>query len=107
MIAFELSMPGVNSWNGRWTGDGRAYVKVETLGLAAAKIMREAELVDGSPYSYDFGDGWRASVSVRFVEANEARRLRKSSAGFTGYDWMVEEILAHGRILSLTERTSA
>ena len=56
LLAFELSMPGVNSWNGRWTGA-------------------------------------------------TARKLRKASAGFCGYDCMVDEIRFHGRIKTLAERT--
>lgn len=105
MLAFELSMPGVNTWNGRWTGEGRSYVIVRSLGRSRAAIERELELMIGSPYRYDFGDGWAASVSVRGIEPSEARRLRKASAGFCGYDWMIDEIVEHGRILTLAERT--
>lgn len=106
MIAFELSMPGVASWNGRWTGEGRSYVIVRSLGRSRAAIERELELTNDSPYRHDFGDGWAASVSVRSVEPQEARKLRSHSSGFCGYDWMVEEIIDHGRILTLDERTA-
>jgi hypothetical protein len=83
------------------------YVKVETLGRSADAVAREGEIVSASPYRYDFGDGWAASVSARFVTAEEARALRKRSMGFCGYDWMVAEILTEGRILTLDERTAA
>lgn len=107
MIAFELSMPGVGSWNGRWSGEGRAYVKLVSLGRSAVATAREAEIVAGSPFRYDFGDGWAASVSARLVDGAETRSLRRSSAGFCGYDWMVDEIVADGRIRPLGERGAA
>lgn len=104
LVAFELSMPGVTSWNGRWSGEGRVYARVVNVGRSEAVAE---QLVKGSPYFYSFGDGWAASVSARIVEATEARRLRRQSAGFAGYDWMIEEIRRHGRILPLSERLAA
>jgi len=103
MLAFTLSMPGVGSWDGRWSGAGRPYVIVRPVRSKAAKEFAE-EILDGSPYRYDFGDGWAASVSVREVDGVEARKLRRASAGFCGYGWMVDEIMEHGRILRLDER---
>ena len=44
-------------------------------------------------FSYNFGDGWRAAIEVTKVEAKEASKLRRQSAGFCGYDWMVESII--------------
>nr|WP_279221862.1 hypothetical protein [Clostridium sp. OF09-10] len=32
------------------------------------------------------------------LDAKEARKLRKLNAGFCGYDWMVQDILAFGEI---------
>lgn len=107
MIAFLLSMPGVGSWNGRWSGEGRVYAKVVSLGRSKDAGAREAAIIDGSPYRYDFGDGWAASVSARLIEPSEARKLRRQTAGFCGYDWMVDEIVDKGRILSLAERATA
>jgi len=97
LLAFELSMPGVNSWNGRWTGEARPHVKVLSVG---AKCLAKP-----GRYEYDFGDGWRAAVTVRTVDGATARKLRKASDGFCGYDWMVDEIRFHGRIKTLAERT--
>ncbi len=107
MIAFELSMPGVGSWNGRWSGEGIRYVKLLSLGRGKQATEHEAKIVAGSSYYYSFGDGWAASVSARAVNTTEARKLRRLSAGFCGYDWMVDEIVEHGHILSLNERVSA
>jgi hypothetical protein len=39
-------------------------------------------------------------VAVAKVDAAEARRLRRASAGFCGYDWMIASIEKHGRILA-------
>ena len=98
MLAFKLSMPGVASWNGRWSGEGREYVIVRSLGRSKAAGAHEAKILAGAPYGYGFGDGWFASVSVREVDPTEARKLRRTSAGFCGYDWMVDSIIDHGKI---------
>lgn len=105
-LAFTLSMPNNNSWNGKWSGADRPYVIVRKL--CAAKKTREkyAPLI-GKAFYYNFGDGWGASVSVREVVGKEVTALRKKSAGFCGYDWMIPEILQHGRILTLDERQKA
>ena len=92
MLAFTLTMPGVGSWNGRWTGEGDLYCKVVSLPKGKA-----ADLVDRS-FGYNFGDGWRASISVRQVDAKEARKLRKVTRGFCGYQWMIASIVRHGKI---------
>jgi hypothetical protein len=97
LLAFELSMPGVNSWNGRWTGERQSYVKVINVGAKS--------LAQPGRYAYDFGDGWRAAVTVRLVDSQTARKLRRKSAGFCGYDWMCNEICHYGRIKTLAERT--
>jgi len=102
-LAFTLTMPRNNSANGRWSGEGRLYMKVLALGNAKKTVAKHSPII-GKSFSYDFGDGWVASVSVREVKATEIKKLRKSSAGFCGYDWMIDEILQHGRILTLRER---
>lgn len=106
MIAFTLFMPGVGSWNDRWSSADCLFVKVIGGGRSQRAIARTAEILANSPYYYDFGDGWAVSVSVREVDAREARSLRKRSAGFCGYDWMIAEILSEGRIRLLAERTT-
>lgn len=94
MVAFILTMPGVASWNGRWSGEGTLYAKLDgTLGKE-----KEAELVAGSPYHYSWNDGWCARVEVRQVDRNEAARIRRRAKGFCGYDWMVTSIIKKGKI---------
>lgn len=103
ILAFKLSMPGVSSWNGRWSGEGRDYVKVVTFRGKSGKTKGQQLLSHGS-YHYDFGDGWRARVDVEEVGSAGAARLRRKSAGFCGYDWMVDSILQFGEILNTLQQ---
>lgn len=92
-VAFTLSMPNKGSWNGRWSGEGKSYVIIRSL----PKLHAQKALAKSS-YYYRWDDGWGASVGVREVGAGEARILKKHSAGFCGYDWMVDSIIAYGAI---------
>ena len=105
-LVFTLSMPNNSSWNGKWSGAGNYYAVVRSTGNAKRTIEKYTPIV-GKAFYYNFGDGWGASVSVREVDSKEARELKKKSAGFCGYDWMVDEIRYHGRILTLAEREKA
>lgn len=86
-------MPGVASWNGRWSGEGRNYSIVRSLSAA------EAAKLDGKHWSYRWSDGWCALVSAKIVVGKV-----KKSDGFYGYDWMVDSILRDGVILADHER---
>ena len=90
LVCFKLSMPGVSSWNGKWSGRDNLYAKVLNL-----KSQPNREY-----YSYDFGDGWRAGISVSVVDSKEARKLRTKSQGFYGYDWMIDSIIKHDKIIT-------
>ena len=84
-----LSMPGNNSWNGKWTGESENYsINVGNFGKTRAE-----ELI--GRYSYAFGDGWVASVEIR-----KAKPREKVSGKFCGYNWMVDSIIRDGKILS-------
>ena len=91
-IAFELAMPDNNAWNGKWTGEGKCYCIIKSFSNTSKLIPKLGY------YSYSFGDGWRAAVTVREVTSSAAKQLRKESQGFCGYDWMVDSILSHGEI---------
>jgi hypothetical protein len=95
-FAFELSMPGVSSWNGRWSGEKDLYVVFKRL---SKQRIEESQIKVGN-YGYDFGDGWRARVNVRQVDSKERQKLSRKSKGFAGYDWMVESIIKHGKIIA-------
>lgn len=94
LLSFVLSMPGVNSWNGQWSGSEDCYAIV----ISVRDKSQAQSIVDKGYYSYAFGDGWRAGVTVTQVTSNESRKIRKQSKGFCGYDWMIESIIKHGDI---------
>lgn len=101
ILEFKLSMPKVNSWNGKWSREGEYFAKIITF-RGKEKIQRAKEIKDKS-YYYDFGDGWCASVEVRQIDYKEASKLRKKSQGFKGYDWMIESIIKFNRIIKKSE----
>ena len=96
LAAFTLGMPGKASWNGRWSGEGKLYAIVRRVTNPPVELF--------GYHSYSWSDGWCASVEVRVVDSKEAAKLRKRSAGFCGYDWMVDSLLMDGRILAPHER---
>jgi hypothetical protein len=98
ILCFELTMPSRNSWNGRWSGENKRFIKIVNLGRTQKAAAKLAKILNDGPYRYSFGDGWVARVSVEAVDAVMARKLRKLSSGFCGYDWMVDSILDHGDI---------
>jgi hypothetical protein len=116
-LSFELTMPNVGSWNGKWTGEERKYFVIRKFeNKTAAKIMQDAKsypiyegvftrtLVGTSAprkgHYYNFGDGWGAHIEIEQVYAKEANKRRKKSAGFCGYEWMIDSIIRFDEILN-------
>jgi hypothetical protein len=98
ILAFKLTMPGSPSWNGKWSGEGRLYARTRTV-----TKKKGEEVLGGSDkkfFGYRWSDGWFASVEVEQVNSNEKRKLTKDSVGFASYDWMIDSILTHGKILA-------
>ena len=91
-------MPNNNAWNGKWTGADNFYVRVENFGRTKKANNRAQELIDAGSFYYNFGDGWGASVAIKEVDSTQARKLRKKSMGFCGYDWMIDSIKLYGDI---------
>ena len=117
ILSFELTMPNVGSWNGKWTGADRKYYIIRTVdNKTGNEIMKDAKqypIYEGfferkqvglsnlkKGYYYNFGDGWGASVEMELIDSKTAAKRRKISCGFSGYDWMVDSIMVHGDILS-------
>jgi len=91
-------MPSNNAWNGKWTGEGRLYAIVR--GMGRTKKFKESmqAILDKWYFTYSFGDGWVAGITVTEVSEAEARKIQKKSEGFYGYEWMVDSIITHGEI---------
>lgn len=100
-ISFELTMPNRNTWNGKWSGDGDRFFIIKTLKKSQLSFM---EGKNSKSFYYNFGDGWGANVKAETVDSREGRKRRKISKWFCGYDWMVDEIIKHGRIITREER---
>lgn len=92
IVAFELTMPGRGSWNGGWSGENSRYIKFMTLSKDKAESIKDKN------YSYSWDDGWRANIKTYQVDSAEKRSLSKKSAGFCGYEWMINSIIANGEI---------
>ncbi len=97
MIVFELSMPGKASWNGKWSGEGRQYIRTRHERDVPNDLW-------GKDFFYRWDDGWEACVSVTKLPAKEARKLEKMSAGFCSYDWMITSLVRYGRIMTEKEQ---
>jgi hypothetical protein len=98
ILAFTLSMPSNNSWNNRWSGQDKLYVKTLNFGRSKKSNESANKILAKKYFTYNFGDGWCASVAVKEVDSKEAATLRKKSAGFCGYDWMIDSIKLHNEI---------
>lgn len=85
-VIFKLSMPSNNSWNGKWSGEDAVYTVAKTLPMAKFDGLKPR-------YTYSFGDGWVAAVTVR-----EAKPREKATNRFCGYEWMIDSILKRDAI---------
>ena len=95
-FAFILTMPSINTWNNRWSGEGKIFAKIESTN--SPKQIPILEKFVGKSFGYDFGDGWYARVEVKEVDSTEKRKLNAKSDGFMGYEWMIESIKKKGFI---------
>ena len=101
IISFELTMPNIGSWNGRWTGENNKYYVIEKLSdrYLQSKDWFKDLLKDGKDsWHYSWGDGWGATVRVEIVDSVESRIRKKISKGFCGYEWMISSIKMYGDI---------
>jgi hypothetical protein len=106
IVSFELIMPNRGSWNGKWSGQDNKYYIIEKL---SEKYLNNREwfkdlLKDGKDsWHYSWGDGWAANVTAQIIDSSEAKKRRKASKGFCGYDWMVQSIRMYGAIYASHE----
>lgn len=100
-------MPGRNSWNGKWSGEGSVYAIIKPIPKGKPWREKADELLAKRYFSHSWSDGWRASITVTECDGAQARKMRKRSKGFYGYDWMVANILDHGDCRDLTDEEKA
>lgn len=98
IIAFELTMPNNNAWNGVWSGAQNRHIRFRKFGRSRLAHAKVKDLLKNPSHYYNFGDGWGANVTMFEVDTKERNKLAKESAGFCGYDWMIDSILKFGKI---------
>lgn len=106
ILSFELTMPNVGSWNGKWTGADKKYYVIKKFSDRFFESDLK-KLLNGKPsanFYYNFGDGWGANITMEPVTAKEASKRKKNSKGFYGYEWMVESIIMCGEIKTAQQR---
>lgn len=100
ILSYTLSMPSNNSWNGKWSGEGRCFARVRSYGRSKKQNEKASEILKIGYFTYSFGDGWVAGISVKEVGPKEAATVRRRSLGFHGYDWMIDSIETNRKIIS-------
>lgn len=91
MIVFELSMPNVGSWDGKWTQSDQLFIRT----MQERKVPKEYW---NRSFYHHWDDGWTACVTTTQMSYSEARKLERKSHGFCGYDWMIRSIIRQGEI---------
>lgn len=90
-VEFRLTMSKVNSWNGKWSGEDRDYLLWRDI--SPTEQQRIGMKSGKGRWTYSWEDGWGAAIDARVMEPGECKW---KSAGFCGYEWMVENILRWG-----------
>lgn len=98
-LCFTLTMPNRGSWNGRWSGEDDLYARILILSDSKAGKAKAESILSKAPFYHRWSDGWGASIDVKLVDGKEARRIKSKSKGFSGYDWMIDNIQWHGSTL--------
>ncbi len=70
-LSFTLTMPSNNSWDGKWTGDKRLYVRCINFGKSKKGTEKAKGILQKGYFRYSFGDGWVAAIDVKEVSGNE------------------------------------
>jgi hypothetical protein len=106
LISFELTMPNRGSWNGQWSGQEKKYFVIRSMSKRFVTNNEFLKLIlekGHDNFYYRWSDGWGANVSVEIIDGNEAKKRRKISSGFCGYDWMISSIVKYGTIQTETD----
>lgn len=85
-VVFTLALGGGSSSSR--TREQRHHIVRSLSDDDAARLIRQRS------FTYRWPDGWFAFIDVRAALPRE----RIQSDGFSGYGWMVDEIIRHGEI---------
>ncbi len=105
IVSFELTMPNRGSWNGRWTGEDNKYYAIKHITKNSVEGKKVIELLNSKEsvsFYYRWDDGWGANVEMEIIDASQRRKRQKVSKGFCGYNWMIDSIMEHGKIITRT-----
>lgn len=95
-LLFTLTMPNPPSWNGKWSRANEKHTRARSF-LDNEFYQLPNKLV-GTHY-YRWNDGWTARIDVTVTNSDRKKeRHLKNSAGFCGYDWMIDSLLKCGEI---------
>ena len=89
-------MPKCGSWDGKWNGENDLYAI--TKSFVGEKTKKIFDIIDKN-FFYNFGDGWLTKINVKVIDQNEKRKINRLSKGFCGYEWMVNSLIEHGKII--------
>lgn len=101
IISFQLTMPNRSSWNGKWSGDEKKFYVIRSIPkrfITKNEHLKTVLEKGRDSWYYRWDDGWGANVCAEIIDATEAKKRRKVTAGFCGYGWMIDSILKIGKI---------
>jgi hypothetical protein len=93
LIGFYLELPP-NPWN-IWPLEEKLFARVRCIRKPWLAVL---EAVRQGSFTHTLGDEWIVRIHVKEIDQKEAARIRKTSVGFGVYEWMIESIMAHGKI---------
>lgn len=106
-LLFEYGHTNIGSWDRKWPGEGRVYAKSKKIYKEQEEFLASKgismKIGEQTTFIHNFEDGWTAKVTVTVGRASDFADILKRSEGFLGYDWMIDNILEHGRILTQKE----
>ena len=97
-LLFSLTMPNPPSWNGKWSLANEKHTRARAF--SDTEFNNLPQNIIGTHY-YCWNDGWTAQINVSVTNSYEKKeRHLKNSAGFCGYDWMIDSLIERGEIKS-------
>jgi len=97
IMSFEITMPNAGSWNGVWTGAKNAHFAFRNFNKKEGERLMQGK--EHRNFYYNFGDGWGANIEMKPILSSEKKKIEKYNSGFMGYDWMIDSIVNHDKIL--------